>query len=52
MKKYDFYFSENWFVFPFAISTWKHIEYLPPRRSIQVHFLWWHFRYIFASKED
>lgn len=53
MKKYRFLFSKSWFIFPLAIEVNTNcIEYYPPAKSLCVHFLWWHFRWMFFKKGE
>lgn len=51
MKKYDFEYIKDWFVFPLAVSISKRLEFYPPRVAIGIHFLFWHFRYTFSKQE-
>ena len=43
-------FYKNWFVFPVCIE-WENnlIEYIPFAKGFSVHFLWWHFRWVFMK---
>lgn len=50
MKKYDLEFIKDWFVFPIAVSISKRWELFPARMAIEIHFLWWHFRYTFPKE--
>lgn len=47
MKKHELYKSKHWIVFPFAIVIHTDLmEFYPPAKSIEVHFLIWHWRWI------
>jgi len=53
MKEKHFYFYKDWFVFPFAITLHTNcLEYYPPAKRLEVHFLWWHWRKTFYKKEE
>jgi hypothetical protein len=53
MKYKRFKFIKSWFVFPFCISFHTDLmEFYPPAKSLQIHFLWWHFRWLFLKKGE
>ena len=49
-RKKHLYFSEDWFVFPLAIewTSDTHI-YLKPTSRLVIHFMWWHWQWIFEK---
>lgn len=44
-------FDRHWFVFP-ACLVWDGylIEYFPPAKRLELHFLWWHLAWTFHGK--
>lgn len=46
------HFDKDWFVFPFAI-IWEDFLgwYRPPAKRLSIHFLCWHWQWIFWEKE-
>ena len=52
MEDKHFYFDKDWFVFPFAI-VWRTdiLELVGKHSRLEIHFLWFHWRWIFKRKE-
>ena len=47
-----FYYSKDWFVFPLAIEWTSDIGiYLSQTPRLTIHFLWWHWQWIFTKGE-
>lgn len=45
-------FFKDWFVFPFAVIVYTEcLEYYPPKGRIELHFLWWHWRWCYSKKD-
>lgn len=52
MKKKHFYYYKDWFVFPFSLTVHTRLmEYVKPTSSVELHFLWWHWRWIITKKD-
>ena len=52
MKEKHFYYFKHWFVFPLSITVHTAlVEYCPPGKSIEIHFLWWHWRWLVKAKD-
>ena len=47
-----FFFYRDWFVFPFAIEWTDNLGiYIPKVSRLSIHFLWWHWRWLFIEEE-
>jgi len=52
MKEKHFYYLKHWFVFPLSIAVHTSlVEYCRPGKSIEIHFLWWHWRWLIKEKD-
>lgn len=55
MKRKYFEFNKEWFVFPPAIELMKDsFVYIPVNGKkayiFRIHFLWWHWQWVFAKE--
>lgn len=47
-----FFYSKDWFVFPLAIEWTSDIYlYLNPTPRLAVHFMWWHWQFVFTKEQ-
>lgn len=53
VKKKQFYYDKDWFVFPIAIEWISNIGiYLKPTPRLAIHFMWWHWQWTFVKEND